>query len=94
MMPPRYTFDYAALSIGDARDMIQASAAGDSLAVLSVVSHCYTGDMYKLPMSELRNLLQQFVAGLKVYTTSLEDADVSDAIRLLKGMFGEGQPDA
>jgi hypothetical protein len=61
---------------------------------LSVVAHCYRDDIYVLPMSETQNLIQQFGAGLKSYTDSVKDSDVSDAMRLLKGMFGEGQSDA
>jgi hypothetical protein len=94
MMPRRYSFDYTALTIGDARDIMNASATSNVVLFLSVIARCHKEDVYTIPMSEMRNLIQQFQEGLVAYMKSLEDADVSDAMRLLKSMFGEGQSNA
>jgi hypothetical protein len=93
-MPRRYSFDYTALTIGDARDIIERQCNRQCCPF----SFCYSTlpqrgcihDPYVRVAQSCSAIPRRVVA----YMKSLEDADVSDAMRLLKSMFGEGQSNA
>ena len=84
-------FDYNKLTIGDFRAM--AMDKDNPLPFLAAIAHCTTTDIYALPLHEMYVLFQQFSAGLTLYAQGLrakwEDEELTDAMRLLRGLFGQ-----
>lgn len=89
----QYTFDLEALTWGDIYAFFAAVEAQQVTPIWNTVMKCLP-DAGTLPIREVPAVVQQFCAALaRYFETANTNAATPDALRVLRGMFGERGPE-
>lgn len=89
----KYAFEFSVLTIGDYVALMRASEKGDAPKFIEVLARTVAVDVYSLPLTEAQPLMNQFAAAFRAYVeqakAAQDDAELPEAMRLLRRMFGD-----
>lgn len=90
-MKPQYQFTFEQLTIGDAVDLIGASAQDKLGPFVRIADRYTTGGMLALPYAELKNAVDQFAKAFVAHLQQMNEANdptPPDVVRLLRQALG------